>query len=54
MKILLLEDDGTLGPWLKKNLIKIGNSVDLFISILLNNLKSYIERYTYITIVVKI
>ena len=31
MKILLLEDDGTLGPWLKKNLTKIGNSVDLFI-----------------------
>ena len=30
MKILLLEDDGSLGPWLKKNLTKIGNSVDLF------------------------
>ena len=30
MKILLLEDDGSLGPWLKENLTKIGNSVDLF------------------------
>ena len=30
MKILLLEDDGSLGPWLKENLNKIGNSVDLF------------------------
>ena len=31
MKILLLEDDKSLGPWLKKNLTKIGNSVDLFV-----------------------
>ena len=32
MKILLLEDDKSLGPWLKKNLTKIGNSVDLFVN----------------------
>ena len=31
MKILLLEDDRSLGPWLKKNLNEMGNSVDLFI-----------------------
>ena len=31
MKILLLEDDRSLGPWLKKNLNGMGNSVDLFI-----------------------
>ena len=32
MKILLLEDDKSLGPWLKKNLTEMGNSVDLFIN----------------------
>ena len=31
MKILLFEDDRSLGPWLKKNLNEMGNSVDLFI-----------------------
>ena len=30
MRILLLEDDAKLGPWLKSNLIKMGNVTDLF------------------------
>ena len=30
MRILLLEDDAKLGPWLKSNLTKMGNLTDLF------------------------
>ena len=30
MRILLLEDDAKLGPWLKSNLTKMGNVTDLF------------------------
>ena len=30
MRILLLEDDVKLGPWLKSNLTKLGNVTDLF------------------------
>ena len=30
MRILLLEDDSKLGPWLKSNLTKMGNVTDLF------------------------
>ena len=30
MRILLLEDDAKLGPWLKSNLSKMGNVTDLF------------------------
>ena len=30
MRILLLEDDAKLGPWLKRNLTKMGNVTDLF------------------------
>ena len=30
MRILLLEDDVKLGPWLKSNLTKMGNIIDLF------------------------
>ena len=30
MRILLLEDDARLGPWLKKNLTDDGNITDLF------------------------
>ena len=30
MRILLLEDDIKLGPWLKINLTKMGNVTDLF------------------------
>jgi two-component system OmpR family response regulator len=30
MRVLLLEDDHKLGPWLKNNLSKLGNVIDLF------------------------
>jgi len=30
MRVLLLEDDYKLGPWLKNNLSKLGNVIDLF------------------------